>query len=79
MDNPSLGEPLRQIATYLINIKRLVQDHNIDSDEFAKIKTKGKVTLQSIAPSPFYTPETSQDRTLVFESRFESGNLLVAI
>ena len=43
LDNPSLGEPLRQIATYLINIKRLVQDHNIDSDEFAKIKTKGKV------------------------------------
>ena len=33
INNPSLQEPLRQMATYLINIKRLVQDHNIESED----------------------------------------------
>ena len=28
---------------------------------------------------PYYTPTDSNDRTLVFESRFESGNLAMAI
>jgi hypothetical protein len=28
---------------------------------------------------PYYTPTTADDRTLVFESRFESGNLNLAI
>lgn len=28
---------------------------------------------------PFYIPENDEDITLIFESRFESGNLLAAI
>lgn len=31
------------------------------------------------APSQFYKPKGPDDRTLIFESRFESGNLLAAI
>jgi len=30
-------------------------------------------------PLPYYYPEGESDNTLVFESRFESGNLLAAI
>ena len=30
-------------------------------------------------PTPYYIPEGLQDQTLVFESRFETGNLLVAM
>ena len=46
MSNPSMQAPVRQIATYLINIKRLVQEHNIESDDkdFSKLKTKGKIS-----------------------------------
>ena len=36
-----------------------------------------KISLS--APQPYYTPEDEKDNTLVFESRFESGNLLAAI
>ena len=31
------------------------------------------------APQPYYKPENDHDNTLIFESRFESGNLLAAI
>lgn len=43
--NPAFETPLTQCATYLINIKKLVQDHNIESGDkdFTKLKTKGKV------------------------------------
>ena len=30
-------------------------------------------------PRPFYFPDSDQDKTLIFESRFESGNLLAAV
>ena len=30
-------------------------------------------------PEQYYTPENSSDKTLVFESRFESGNLNLAV
>ncbi len=29
--------------------------------------------------APYYVPAAGQDRTLVFESRFESGNLALAV
>jgi hypothetical protein len=43
--NPTFSQPVRQIATYLINIKKLVQEHNIESEDkdFTKLKTKGKI------------------------------------
>ena len=30
-------------------------------------------------PLPYYYPTSDDDKTLVFESRFESGNLLASI
>lgn len=80
-NNPVLSTPGRSIATYLINIKKLVQDHNIDSEDknFAKLKTKGSIKRIEITPGQYYVLESSTDPTLVFESRFESGNLLAAL
>lgn len=81
--NPSLAPPVRQIATYLINIKKLIRDHNIDSEtkDFNRLSTtKGAVkSKKELPPSQFYWPSGPLDKTLVFESRFETGNLLSAI
>ena len=78
---------MRQIATYLINIKKLVRDHNIESEskDFNKLKTTGeknynvKKRTTELPPSPYYVPDGPTDHTLVFESRFETGNLLCAM
>lgn len=75
---------MRQVATYLINIKKLVKDHNIEgeSKDFARLKTCKPGGMKKKAeqpPTPFYNPIGSEDKTLVFESRFETGNLLAAM
>ena len=68
-------------ATYLINIKKLVDEHNIDGEkrDFKSMRTgqMGK-TLQA-PPQTYYKLKGPDDKTLQFESRFESGNLLAAI
>lgn len=60
-----------------------MRDHNIESEtkDFNKLKTKsGKMQSKSELPStPYYTPKDTNDNTLVFESRFETGNLLAAL
>lgn len=68
-------------ASFLINVKKLIKDHNIDSEHnFAKMKTKNNISKDQDGPViPYYYPESESDQTLVFESRFESGNLLAAI
>ena len=44
------------------------------------MRTNANITKQNEAPPlPFYYPEGDQDLTLVFESRFESGNLLASM
>ena len=75
---------MRQIATYLINIKKLVRDHNIESEskDFDKLKTSNpgkKLNKTSLPPAPYYFLQGPEDKTLIFESRFETGNLLVAM
>lgn len=59
----------------------MVADHNIESEDknWAKLKTKGGINSVSLPPSPYYIPTDPADKTLVFESRFESGNLLCAM
>ena len=88
INNPNLTAPMRQIATYLINVKKLVKDHNIESEskDFNKLKTTGggknynmKKKTNEVPPSPYYVPDGPNDKTLVFESRFETGNLLCAM
>ena len=46
----------------------------LDSLSVHKIKSTSKTSTKQ-----FYTPTSEEDRTLVFESRFESGNLNLAI
>ena len=70
-------------------MKKLVKDHNIESEskDFHKLKTTGggknynmkNKKSSEIPPSPYYVPDGPSDRTLVFESRFETGNLLCAM
>ena len=68
-------------AMFLINIKKLIKEHNIDSEHnFSKLRTKTNVSKTNDGPPlPYYYPESESDNTLVFESRFESGNLLSAV
>ncbi len=66
----------------MINIKKLIREHNIESDHnLFKLKTKSGVAKGSNQQdfTSYYIPETREDTTLVFESRFESGNLLAAM
>ena len=46
-----------------------------------ELKTLSNVTINKtmLAPSPYYMPQGSDDKTLIFESRFETGNLLAAM
>ena len=44
------------------------------------MRTNANISKNSdLPPLPFYYPDSDQDLTLVFESRFESGNLLAAM
>ena len=84
INNPHLSQPMRQIATYLINVKKLVKDHNIESEskDFNKLftcKPNAMKKKAELPPTPYYYPTGPTDKTLVFESRFETGNLLAAL
>lgn len=52
--------------TLLVNVKELIS-----------IDLKANNPSSSIV-LPYYTPNDENDKTLVFESRFESGNLAMA-
>lgn len=79
----ALNTPNMTVAScsYLINIKKLVEEHNIDGEkrDFKTMKTSSLFKGSSSAPTPYYKLKDSDDETLIFESRFESGNLLAAI
>ena len=68
-------------ASYLINIKKLIEEHNIDGDkrDFKSMKTKSMGKENGGGPQQFYKLKGPEDKTLIFESRFESGNLLAAV
>lgn len=53
--------------TLLVNVKELI------SVEPGKANSPGGSIVL-----PYYTPNDENDKTLVFESRFESGNLAMA-
>ena len=67
--------------SYLINIKKLIEDYNIDGEkrDFKSLRSGQMGKLQQMPPQQFYKLTGPEDRTLIFESRFESGNLLAAI
>lgn len=79
----ALNQPTSNLstATYLINIKKLVEEHNIDGEkrDFKSMKTGQMGKSMQLPPNQYYKLTGPEDKTLIFESRFESGNLLAAI
>jgi hypothetical protein len=67
-------------ASYLINIKKLIDEHNIEGEkkDFKIMKTQN-MKINNTQVQPYYKLADEADKTLLFESRFESGNLLAAI
>ena len=67
-------------ASYLINIRKLIDEHNIDGEkkDFKSMKTTNMRGINTQV-QPYYKLQDEFDKTLLFESRFESGNLLAAI
>ncbi len=68
--------------TEMYNIKSLIRRHDYP-DESADLKLRTSLLKDSTgtkqALQPYYQPTSPEDTTLVFESRFESGNLCLAI
>ena len=57
----------------------MIKDHNFDQKKNGfKIKSKNLANKKDIIPLPYYNIIDLEDKTLIFESRFESGNLLAA-
>jgi hypothetical protein len=45
-------------ATYLINIKKLIKDHNIESDNVVQMRTNSNISKTSdMPPLPYYYPD----------------------
>ena len=63
----------------LVNVKDLIANNTLPGGTNSGGNTSGggDSSKQSIV-LPYYTPVDENDRTLVFESRFESGNLAMA-
>ena len=78
--DPDEKVPDEPWASCIINIKKLIAEMEVvnktllGSISLNKAKSQSKSKVQ-----PYYVPEDENDKTLVFESRFESGNLNLAI
>lgn len=68
--------------TEMYNIKGLLR-RQTEMDEGMDLKLKTSIlkntNQSSQSLSPYYTKKSPTDQTLIFESRFESGNLCLAI
>ena len=58
----------------------MVEEHNIEGEkkDFKSMKTQN-MKVNNTQVQPYYKLLDDKDKTLLFESRFESGNLLAAI
>lgn len=64
----------------IINIKKLIAEmEGINKSLLGSLATNKARSQSKPKVKPYYTPEDVNDKTLVFESRFESGNLNLAI
>lgn len=69
----------------IVDVKKLLFDMKTSGIELGAHSLKERVRQQTVGnsmsnpPEPYYTPESAADRTLAFESRFESGNLNLAM
>jgi hypothetical protein len=75
----SLSQRMRDsfFLTEMYNIKNLIKHNNQTEDISLKLRTTGNDTNIKEMLEPYYKP-LPNDSTLVFESRFESGNLCLA-
>lgn len=68
--------------TEMFNIKSMLR-HQVFNEEEMELKFKTDCvkgfTQSQQTTSPYYSITSPEDKTLVFESRFESGNLCMAI
>ena len=60
----------------LVDVKKLLKNSSIQKSDNTGSK-KALVNLPGV--EPFYKKKSPTDRTLIFESRFESGNLAAAL
>ena len=69
--------------TELDNVKRLIRRQGLlDADMNLRLKTtnsKDEAEVSGNTLEPYYKLKSQHDRTLVFESRFECGNLCLAL
>jgi hypothetical protein len=80
INSPKLLQKLVYLKT------KLTRDNTIDIQNIVNVKKLNTTTSnndsdnENVDPllKPYYTPENEHDNTLLFESRFESGNLLCA-
>lgn len=64
----------------IVNIKKLITEMEVINKTLLGSLSLNKAKSQSKPKvKPYYTPENNTDKTLVFESRFESGNLNLGI
>lgn len=64
----------------LLDVKRLLKNSAISQANKQDNQTEGeKKALLKVNVDPFYIPKDENDKTIVFESRFESGNLAAAV
>lgn len=84
------NQPLTNLggASYLLNLKKIIEENNEEQEKQKKplpeegLGKKGaakKEKKKEEEPVSFYKLKDKNDNTLLFESRFESGNLLAAI
>lgn len=62
----------------LLDVKKLLKNSNF-VDKTDKPSDPEKKQLVRVNLEPYYTPTGPEDTTLIFESRFESGNLGAAV
>ena len=68
----------------MLDVKRLLKNSAFSNtstkkDEQDPDAVGEKKTLVKVNVEPYYTHKTADDTTVVFESRFESGNLAAAL
>lgn len=64
----------------LLDVKKLLKNSAVSAATKLDNATEGeKKALIKVTVEPYYVPKDTNDKTLVFESRFESGNLAAAV
>lgn len=66
----------------MLDVKRLLKNSSfsaVNSRPDGDSESGEKKTLVKVNVEPFYVRKNDEDHTIIFESRFESGNLAAAL